>query len=744
MSVADLTLRVTGIRSQNPRGFGGCIFTGVPVDQTGSVLDTAAYVVVRASGSLVGAVRVERGQWWSVKGKLSSRQVTVDGFLMQEHQLEAEAAKLARPSGEHVVRFLADNPAFEGIGLVKARRLWESFGQSLFALLDGGDVGRLSAVLRPELATRLVESWKQHGQSSVLQWLQAHGFDATVGRKLLDFFGSDAAKKIEEDPYRLLSFSGSWRRVDELARLEFGVARDDPRRLVGAVEEACYRMFGSGHTAMLSAELSDKLTPLLGKPPSGVRWQDQLSKSLSLGLENGTFVRAQHGIQPLGAVVMERQIAHAVAARLRRVSEPLLEPPEVNRLLDRSRAEDGIDLNAEQRDALVAAIRHEFVCITGGAGVGKTTVLKSLYRLLDHARVRVVQLALAGRAAKRMMEATGRPASTIASFLKSATDVMLDGPTVLVLDEASMVDVISMSRLCSVLPDHVRLVLVGDPHQLMPVGPGLVLHVLTKEAGVPVVELKAVKRYGGAIAAAAAEFRAGRWPALGDDETAAVAFLPCPPQLIGETVTELLNLDRDGSQVLCAVRNSLAGTKALNALCQHRFTADAAEVTVWNEEFGQHVGIGLRQGDPVLCTRNMWPLGLQNGSLGVVREVESPTRTLHTEDNETLASVLAWVEWDDGERRPLTPDMLENIELGYAVTVHKAQGSQWRRIIVPISSTRLLDRTLLYTAITRAQEQVLLVGDVEAARSAVIAPPRAAQRSVGLDLHLAKLMQPSC
>ena len=186
---------------------------------------------------------------------------------------------------------------------------------------------------------------------------------------------------------------------------------------------------------------------------------------------------------------MERQVAAAVADRISRTSLPLLPVEEVERLIGEVRSLEGVELNEEQCAAVHAASKHEFLCITGGAGVGKTTVLKAVYRLYDEAGVRVVQVALAGRAAKRMHEATGRAASTIASFLKSYKDGHLDGPTVLVVDEASMVDIISMSRVCGILPSHVRLVLVGDPHQLMPVGPGLVLHALTGVAGVPVLSL---------------------------------------------------------------------------------------------------------------------------------------------------------------------------------------------------------------------------------------------------------------
>lgn len=143
----------------------------------------------------------------------------------------------------------------------------------------------------------------------------------------------------------------------------------------------------------------------------------------------------------------------------------------------------------------------------------------------------------------------------------------------------------------------------------------------------------------------------------------------------------------------------------------------------------------------VLCTRNLWAVGLQNGSLGTIVDVEDMPRALHDGAGDVNGFALAWVEWDDGQRRPLTLDMLEDVELGYAITVHKAQGSQWPRIIVPVTQSRLFDRTLLYTALTRAQTQVLLVGDVGAAKAAVLAQPRASERRVALDLHLARLGQ---
>jgi exodeoxyribonuclease V alpha subunit len=160
-------------------------------------------------------------------------------------------------------------------------------------------------------------------------------------------------------------------------------------------------------------------------------------------------------------------------------------------------------------------------------------------------------------------------------------------------------------------------------------------------------------------------------------------------------------------------------------------------VTRWNDEFERPEYCGFNLGDVLLCTRIMWDKALQNGSLGKVVRVEAPP----VEAPAASPAVLAWVEWDDGVLRALTEDMLEDIELGRAVTVHKAQGSQWPRLIVPVMNSRLLDRTLLYTAITRAQTQVLLVGNMEAARRAVLELPKARTRKVALDLALVRYLE---
>jgi exodeoxyribonuclease V alpha subunit len=306
--------------------------------------------------------------------------------------------------------------------------------------------------------------------------------------------------------------------------------------------------------------------------------------------------------------------------------------------------------------------------------------------------------------------------------------------SVLIVDEASMLDIVLAYRLVNAIPASCRLVLIGDPFQLPPIGPGLTLHVLASIPTVPQVELTEVRRFGGSIAIGAAAVREGRWPSLPHTSDEEFAFLRCAPDALPNTVLRLYLADSANTQILTFTRErGVASAKALNTLCQHALAKNAKRLLVWNDEPDRNEDTALRLGEPVLCTRNLREWGLQNGSLGRIETIEDTPQPIEAEEaEEPKGMALAWVRWDDGELRPVTTEVLDALDLGYAVTVHKAQGSQFSRVIVPVYGARNLDRTMLYTAITRAKHQVIMVGDIDVARRAVKALPHASHRQVAL------------
>lgn len=727
MSPASFIVRVSAVRSQNPQGRGGAIFTAVEVDANGGRLDAKAHLVIKAPHWLLNTA-VEVGQLWRVTGEATLNTIVVNGYRLTESTLTPDSMELLRPSGEHIVTLLAEGDAFVGIGMVKARRLWDHFGEALYAVLDAGDTQRLEEVMTPDAAASLADAWHRWGDTFTLQWLQSKGFTAALGRKVVEHFSPHPALKIEEDPYRLISFAADWATTDKLARESFGVAEDDPRRLAGAVEEALYGAFDAGHTCVPFHEVARRVGALLGNSNLNDRALDEAEA-------RGCFLRRDKRLHAVGPYVMERGIAESIAQRAAEPA-PLLDRPELAALLSEYQAESGITLETSQLDALAVANANPIAVITGGAGTGKTTVLRAFFGLCGAAGWPVYAMALSGRAARRIGEATSHPATTIAGFLTRFDAAEAPERAVIVIDEASMLELPAAYRLIRHLPEGYRFLLVGDPHQLPPVGPGLLLHELAPQAGIPRVELQQVKRYGGRIAEAAHAIKQGQWLDLPEDPQGDIAFLPCALGDINDTVLSLLNDDPDATQILCATRTAAAGgVKAINALCLAVRHAGNEELLLWNHEFDAVQGTGFRVGSPVICLVNDWEKNLQNGSLGVIVSVEPPRRDADPGQS------LGRIRWDDGQERDLTHDLLPHLELSYAITIHKAQGSQFPRIIVPVRNSRLLDRTLLYTAITRAQQQVILVGDVAAAKTAVEAPPHASLRQVALGSMLNEILE---
>jgi len=446
----------------------------------------------------------------------------------------------------------------------------------------------------------------------------------------------------------------------------------------------------------------------------------------------------------LGSYIMEKTIAANINSQLES-KNIAIDTKKTERLLNEFESGLSYKLNKEQKLAVFKSATSDVSVITGGAGTGKTTVLEAVYHIYDEIGVDIHQMALSGRAAKRMQEATGREATTIAGFLRNVKTETFNQNTVIVIDEASMLDVATMYRIVRSIPEKTKILLAGDSAQLPPIGAGMVLHDIIESKKVPVTELTIINRYGGNIAFVANSIREGELPELTDSIDDEICFIPCKINDIKEKLVSLyekFQLSNEDVQILePVIKGKYCGTHHTNQLCHDKFAKDKAQIKIWNNEFDQYETLQFKEGEPVICIKNHWDKELQNGSLGIIESVyKKPIEQFNSKD-ESIGLAFADIKWDDDIIRPLTEDMVDDIVLAYSITIHKAQGSQWDIIVLPVYQARNLDRSMLYTAITRAKNKVIMLGDIEEARRIIKLPPKAHERMTGLTEFIQKKTQ---
>ncbi|MFK5893999.1 MAG: AAA family ATPase, partial [Pseudomonadota bacterium] len=717
-TLANKTIRVQSIRSQSDKTFGGAIFSGYVVNTDGQIKDAKESIVVKAPYSILCGISVERGQWWEVYGETETYHKEINGFRIKEVQILPHEMQLVRPSGEHIVRLIADSKEFQFIGEVKARQLWEKFGEELYGILDNKDITKLREVVSLKTAYGVIYGWQKYTDTKTILWLVKNGFNAQFSKKLLNFYGKNTANKIEEDPYRLLAFMGNWKKVDALALNKFKLEKNNPRRLKGAIEEALYIELSKGNTAATLTTVQNHLKKLL--KTDNQNWSGIISETMvkayaagcyAINILNGKLV-----LHVLGSYIMEKTIAANVNSRIDS-QNTIIDTKKIEVLLNEFESGLSYKLNKEQKLAVYKSTSSDISVITGGAGTGKTTVLEAVYHIYDEIGVDIHQMALSGRAAKRMQEATGREATTIAGFLKNVKTETFNQNTVIVIDEASMLDVATMYRIFRNIPAETKILLAGDSAQLPPIGAGMVLHDILKSEIVPVTELTIINRYGGNIAFVANSIREGKLPELNDNIDDEICFIPCKVNEIKEKLVSLyddFHKNNSDVQILEPVKaGKYCGTQHTNQLCHDQFSKDKEQIKVWNNEFDQYESLQFKVDEPVICIKNHWDKELQNGSLGIIKKAyKKPVEQFNSKD-EYIGLSYAEILWDDGILRPLMEGLIDDVVLAYSITIHKAQGSQWDFIVLPIYQARNLDRSMLYTAITRAQKKVIMLGDIE-------------------------------
>ena len=689
-----------------PGASGGAIFSGR--DDTGAPLRFVANRdrIFRAPVA---------GEVWSIEGEIQRHPTYGD-------QVHVEQASLVQPTGRLIIDFLLKNPAFDGLGIGKAKatRLWTKFGSDLHTVLSQGNVDRLADVLSVESAQKLVEAWRAVAEeASVVSFLDDHGFDIRLANRVRKIWPEEALTKLRENPYRMLAFA-DWEKVDRMSR-SLGVALDDPRRQVAAVEAYLYRRLDAKHTLTAREMLLDGLCGAMGMCSLGVA-----RAAVDRALREHAIVDAGDGYQPLGAAVMEKAIANRLRELLAGVPGPernlfsINLPSIIAGAITEFENSSQVRLSAGQRAAVAMALHQPLSVLTGGAGTGKTTVLQVIHRIAEQVGVPVLQMALSGRAAQRMREATGRPASTIAAFLRAAEQGSVDpeSEALVVIDESSMLDLPVMYSIVRALPVRARLLLVGDPYQLPPIGFGLVFHVLADSPNIPKVELVEVHRQAqsSGIPQIAREIRYGIVPPLSSFAglCAGVSFIEAGDGDVMDHIRGVLTEWRgcDDAQVLAMTKRGASGVRSINATLHAMASPTKPKLEGW----------GFAEGDPIIYLVNDYQKELWNGSLGRIECI------LSSNGRRSLLCCL------DGARKEIPEEDLHRIDLAYAITVHKAQGSQFKRVIVPIVRSRLLDRTLIYTALTRGMEQVVFIGDRDAFDAAVTAPPHSRERQVGFSL----------
>lgn len=668
-------------------------------------------------------------------------------------QFKAESIQRRLPQGiKEVFHYLASG-VVKGIGQSTARRMVELFGEETLQVLESEPekLAQIRGITIKRAQAMSQDYRRQMGMRLLLDFLSGHGMDPQLGTSLYRQWGERALDVVRTDPYVLINeeWGVDFGRADALAA-DLGVSAENTNRLDAAlIYELTYNT-NNGHTFLPRGKLLRATAQLTGVE------EELLARQLDRLLEHGGLVTER--VAGEEAVYLEylHRAECSVARRLHAMCRPeVAPPPKLDQLLERIQREQGIEYAPEQRRAVELAAGSRVMLLTGGPGTGKTTTLRGVLALFDMLGLETALAAPTGRAANRLGELCGMEASTIHRMLEPGVDPYTGkmifnknadeplGVDAVIVDETSMVDLVLMSALLDALREDCRLVLVGDPDQLPSVGPGCVFSDLIRSGCIPTVRLTEIFRQAAqsAIIRSAHQVNGGQLPDLRENSGDFFFLSRKDPVSAAQTIVDLcrrrlperMGIPADQIQVLSPTRRRQAGTAALNRALQDALNPPGEDRE--ERRYGEYV---FRRGDRVMQVKNNYELlwreqggkrsgiGVFNGDIGTV--VSAAPR------GETLS-----VDFD-GRLVEYTPDMLGELEPAYAITVHKAQGSEYRAVILAAADAApmLLTRGVLYTAITRARSLLIIVGDEEVVER-MVANDRQTRRYCALRARLCDL-----
>ncbi len=643
-------------------------------------------------------------------------------------QFKADELSLKRPDSLAGIERYLGSGLIEGIGPKYAKRMVEKFGPKVFDIIENEskkleDVEGVGKKRRLEIR----ESWmKQKSIHGIMLFLHQHGISSSRALRIYKTYGEEAQAVLKENPYRLAQdIRGiGFKTADDIA-YQLGVAEDAPERIKAGILHVLETAAGNGHCCFPEAKVIEKAAELLGV-------EALIAPQIEVLITSDLIERHDEFLYLPYLRAAEQSIAASVKS--------LAAVPAAYPVIDEDAAlswvmkKTGKELAESQQRAVREALRQRLLIITGGPGVGKTTILRSILLILQSKQVKLVLAAPTGRAAKRLTESTGLEAKTLHRLLEFQGDGQWGRhrgkPLVgdlFVIDEASMIDAPLMAQLLSALPQGAHLLIVGDADQLPSVGPGMVLHDLIASGAVPCVKLTEIFRQAASsrIITSAHAINRGQVPDLKPSRASDFFFLEATePEEIKHTLVQLAHTRlttkygfdpiRD-IQVLTPMNRNLLGTQSLNQSLQLALNPPN-ELKFEIERFG----VTFRVGDKVIQTHNNYDKEVFNGDIGYIVTIDADPVKIHVRyDADRL------VEYEPGE--------LDELQLAYALTIHKSQGSEFPCVIIPVSTQHyvLLERSLIYTAITRAKKLCVLVGD-ERALSLAVGKQESRKRFTGL------------
>jgi len=665
---------------------------------------------------------VAPGTVWLVDGPEFVTSYVHNGDRRYERTINATTATFVKPTGQTLARWLKENVA--GIGDILSNRLVRN--KHLAKWIEKRDRESLLAIHGMSDATveALLESWPSSELFKVIEFLDEHGISAGISKSILKALDEDALPLLQSNPFMLLGLGVAFKKVDAIAR-RMGFTIDDPEYIGGVAAHVAFVYSEETGSTVIDVATLHRRAELLTQCSMPVDLGD-ISVAQKLMVKCG-----KAAYQSYGCALMEHEVADFLVKALFRYPgsgavqamwETQIDRRRVVEVLQRYEANFlDFQLLPEQREAVIDAVLAPVCGISGGAGTGKTTILRAVLGCYESlaSELPSYQVAIAGRAAQRIAESTGKPAHTIAKLIAEHTGEgkpELPDHLLLIVDEASMLDLLSMYRLVRLLPCAVRILFVGDYMQILPVGKGLVFHAL-HGSSVPFFELKQVMRQGE---------QSGIHRFATDLRNSIVKFPPATVSRLVDCADCSLDESNDPNRlaelwhqaggigagiVLCPVRSGTLGVDNINVTLQRKVGLKRAKLLYHDPERGSLPwitpdGMQLLKGDPVLFTKNNYDADadVRNGDLGILEDVV---------DALTDMERFGTIRMGDGRKIDVNLDLLGKLSLGYALTIHKGQGSQWPIcfITLPRNASRMIDQSLLYTAVTRAQKRALLFGD---------------------------------